>query len=299
MQAVTGWQAALGLTQQLRASTDGPRNAARGAAAGAGGTTACSCGRSRLSLGCQIYQMASLQVVCSSRPALPARGLAARGSALRRPALGAGRPSCKLSRCAAAPALAILHPPHCRADALWAGARGASGCMRFRQRISLQPGPGGALLPAAVAGGAARFAAQARRCFPSHFLRPAADVPSKYHFVLCRRQEAQWVAAAGGGDGGSSGGSSGGSGGSGGGGGDDGEQPSEKKPVFGWKGWQDRVAADPQFVYKVVVEQVSAWSEPGLNGSPERLLGTGCCNLSAPQDGGSRPSVSRGLLQQD
>ncbi|KAI7842868.1 hypothetical protein COHA_003486 [Chlorella ohadii] len=69
------------------------------------------------------------------------------------------------------------------------------------------------------------------------------------------RQEAQWVAAAGGGDGGSSGGSSGGSGGSGGGGGDDGEE-AEKKPVFGWKGWQDRVAADPQFVYKVVVEQV-------------------------------------------
>ena len=107
------------------------------------------------------------------------------------------------------------------------------------------------------------------------------------------------MAAAGGGDGGS-GGSSGGSGGSGGGGGDDGEQPSEKKPVFGWKGWQDRVAADPQFVYKVVVEQVSAWSEPRLNGSLERLFAMGAgCNLSAPQDGSSCPCLSRGLLQQD
>ena len=26
--------------------------------------------------------------------------------------------------------------------------------------------------------------------------------------------------------------------------------------MAGWKGWQDRVAADPQFVYKVVIEQV-------------------------------------------
>ncbi len=69
------------------------------------------------------------------------------------------------------------------------------------------------------------------------------------------------MAAAGGGDGGSSGGSSGGSGGSGGGGGDDGEE-AEKKPVFGWKGWQDRVAADPQFVYKVVVEQVRTCCAP-------------------------------------
>ena len=63
------------------------------------------------------------------------------------------------------------------------------------------------------------------------------------------------MAAAGGGGG--SGGSSGGSGGGGGGGGGDEGKP-EKKPVFGWKGWQDRVAADPQFVYKVVIEQVGA-----------------------------------------
>lgn len=26
--------------------------------------------------------------------------------------------------------------------------------------------------------------------------------------------------------------------------------------MFGWKGWQDRVAADPQFVYKVMIEQI-------------------------------------------
>ena len=74
---------------------------------------------------------------------------------------------------------------------------------------------------------------------------------------VCRRHELQWLqAAAGGGDGGAGG--SGGSGGSGGGGGGDDEpegQP-EKKPVIGWKGWQDRVAADPQFVYKVMIEQV-------------------------------------------
>ena len=25
---------------------------------------------------------------------------------------------------------------------------------------------------------------------------------------------------------------------------------------MGWKGWNDRVAADPQFVYKVLVEQI-------------------------------------------
>lgn len=70
-----------------------------------------------------------------------------------------------------------------------------------------------------------------------------------------RRHEAQWIAHAG--DGGGGGGGSSGTGGSGGGGDDDndGKQPAEKK-VFGWKGWQDRVAADPQFVYKVVIEQV-------------------------------------------
>lgn len=74
---------------------------------------------------------------------------------------------------------------------------------------------------------------------------------------LSRRNEAQWIAAAGGGDGGSSGGSGGSGGGGGGGdGGDDGSDQPQKKPVFGWKGWQDRVAADPQFVYKVMIEQI-------------------------------------------
>ena len=61
--------------------------------------------------------------------------------------------------------------------------------------------------------------------------------------------------------GGGSGSTGGGSGGSGGGGGDGGdgeppEEPAKKKSVVAWKGWEDRVAADPQFVYKVVVEQV-------------------------------------------
>lgn len=56
------------------------------------------------------------------------------------------------------------------------------------------------------------------------------------------------------------GGGGAGKGGAGGGGGrrwdgDEGEQP--KKRVL-WQGWADRVAADPQFVYKVIIEQVSA-----------------------------------------
>lgn len=79
--------------------------------------------------------------------------------------------------------------------------------------------------------------------------------------IMClaerRRQEGSWVVQAGGG--GNDGGSSGGSGGSGGGGGGDGGegQPEDKKePMFRWKGWEDRVAADPQFAYKVFIEQV-------------------------------------------
>lgn len=47
-----------------------------------------------------------------------------------------------------------------------------------------------------------------------------------------------------------------GGGSGGGGGGDDGEQPEQRKQGWVWKGWQDRVAADPQFVYKVLIEQV-------------------------------------------
>jgi hypothetical protein len=66
------------------------------------------------------------------------------------------------------------------------------------------------------------------------------------------------VRASTGGGGGSGGGSSGGGGGGGGGGdGDDGEKKPEKPTGgFRWKGWEDRVAADPQFAYKVFIEQV-------------------------------------------
>jgi hypothetical protein len=60
--------------------------------------------------------------------------------------------------------------------------------------------------------------------------------------------------ASAGGGGGSGGGGSSGGGGGGGGGGDDDAKP--KKSGIVWKGWADRVAADPQFVYKVIVEQV-------------------------------------------
>jgi hypothetical protein len=77
--------------------------------------------------------------------------------------------------------------------------------------------------------------------------------------LTCRRQEAQWLvqAQAGDGSGGSSGAGGSGSGGSGGGGGGDDEEPQpEKKPIIRWKAWQDRVAADPQFAYKVMIEQV-------------------------------------------
>ena len=50
-----------------------------------------------------------------------------------------------------------------------------------------------------------------------------------------------------------------GGGGSGGGGGDDGHgssKPSAKNSLL--KGWEERIAADPQFTYKVFVEQVGA-----------------------------------------
>ncbi|EFN60085.1 hypothetical protein CHLNCDRAFT_133394 [Chlorella variabilis] len=62
------------------------------------------------------------------------------------------------------------------------------------------------------------------------------------------RHESPWIARASSGGGGGSG--SGGSPGSGGGGGDDGgePEPAPQTAAFGWKGWQDRVAADPQFV---------------------------------------------------
>lgn len=60
--------------------------------------------------------------------------------------------------------------------------------------------------------------------------------------------------AAGGNDGGDGGGI--GKGGSGGGGGDEGSVPEEEEDTIMWKGWRDRVAADPQFPYKVFIEQI-------------------------------------------
>lgn len=50
-------------------------------------------------------------------------------------------------------------------------------------------------------------------------------------------------------------GGTGGSGGFGRGDGDDEERPQPPKRVL-WQGWADRVAADPQFTYKVLIEQV-------------------------------------------
>ena len=38
-------------------------------------------------------------------------------------------------------------------------------------------------------------------------------------------------------------------------GGDDGDAgDNEKKPGFRWKAWDDRIAADPKFGYKVLIE---------------------------------------------
>lgn len=65
-----------------------------------------------------------------------------------------------------------------------------------------------------------------------------------------------WAADSGNGgtnDGGNNGGD--GSGGDDNGRGDDGNSGEEESGIM-WKGWRDRVAADPQFVYKVFVEQV-------------------------------------------
>lgn len=97
-------------------------------------------------------------------------------------------------------------------------------------------------------------------------LPPLAAAAAAAICILCRRSsrlhpcrrrhESPWIARASSGGGGGSG--SGGSPGSGGGGGDDGgePEPAPQTAAFGWKGWQDRVAADPQFVYKMVIEQV-------------------------------------------
>lgn len=56
------------------------------------------------------------------------------------------------------------------------------------------------------------------------------------------------------GDGGGEG--NGGNGGQGGDGGDDGDDHGDKNNGIMWKGWQERVEADPEFVYKVLVEQI-------------------------------------------
>lgn len=54
----------------------------------------------------------------------------------------------------------------------------------------------------------------------------------------------------GGGDGGNTGGDDGNNNGD-----DDGEEGNDDSGIM-WKGWKDRVAADPEFVYKVLVEQI-------------------------------------------
>lgn len=69
-----------------------------------------------------------------------------------------------------------------------------------------------------------------------------------------RRKHAPAASTGGGGFSGGVGGT-GGSGGFGRGDGDDEEKPQPPKRVL-WQGWADRVAADPQFTYKVLIEQV-------------------------------------------
>jgi hypothetical protein len=51
-------------------------------------------------------------------------------------------------------------------------------------------------------------------------------------------------------------GGGGGGGGSGGGGGGNGANNNDNTGGFGWKGWRDRVAYDPEFPFKVLLEQV-------------------------------------------
>ena len=79
-----------------------------------------------------------------------------------------------------------------------------------------------------------------------------------FHPCCSRRTELPALAGGGGGGGGVIGGN-GGSGGDafGGRGGDDDETPAEEpEEFFLVKGWKERVAADPQFAYKVMIEQV-------------------------------------------
>jgi hypothetical protein len=93
------------------------------------------------------------------------------------------------------------------------------------------------------------------------------------YVLLCRSRQQVIPQALAGGGAGSIGGDkgSGGSGGGGGGGwggdgagkgegsGEGGQQP--KKGGFAWKGWTDRVAADPEFPFKVMLEQVRRQEE--------------------------------------
>lgn len=84
---------------------------------------------------------------------------------------------------------------------------------------------------------------------------PSPTYPMSLGIPLCTRSQAPLASTGGGGYAGNGGGAGyGGSGGSS--WGDEGSnQPEPEKRVL-WKGWSDRVAADPQFTYKVAVEQV-------------------------------------------
>lgn len=122
--------------------------------------------------------------------------------------------------------------------------------------------------PDTVRPGGPRDAAIARRlaswCMPPapprhlrarsdlHQLAPAASIPKST--PSCRWQRVHLVPQAGGGSGGGLG--NGGGGGGGGGSGDDDEQPGQRKQGWAWKGWQERVAADPQFAFKVMIELI-------------------------------------------
>lgn len=81
-------------------------------------------------------------------------------------------------------------------------------------------------------------------------------------------------ALAGGGAGNISGGKgdgwSGGGGGGGGGGDGAGDGEAPKKRGFSWKGWEDRVAYDPEFPFKVLLEQV--WRTAGASGVKAHVL---------------------------
>lgn len=96
------------------------------------------------------------------------------------------------------------------------------------------------------------------RTTPRSSLRPAGGRSIFSSFTASNRRpdgtELIPRSVAGGGDGGNSGGASGG--GDDGGDDDDDGAGGKKEGGFVWKGWEDRVNADPQFVYKVLVEQV-------------------------------------------